>query len=354
MDEPDGRRDSAGLAWRVTGRLAALVLTGVVLITLRPILIPLVLAILLSFLVLPLVAWMTRRGVPGALAIIGAETAATLPFLGLFLVFSATVGPVSQALPKYKDRLIYQANQTIEAIVDRVGDTEQREVVRREIGENLLPGAFSGVVQFFQDGVSAATTAVGYLFLTLLLCGFILVEGRRFHEKFEEAYGANHPLLAALQGIGHDVRVYVVAKTLISALTGFFVWIFLELCDVDFAVFWGLLAFPLNFVPTVGAIVASLPPIVVAMVDPAMTAWGATGVAIGLLAINGAIGSVLDPRYVGQAVKVSPLVVFLSMLVWGTLWGPIGMILAVPIMVSVKVVCARIPALEPIATLMKG
>ena len=74
----------------------------------------------------------------------------------------------------------------------------------------------------------------------------------------------------------------------------------------------------------------------------------------GLLAINGIIGSVLDPRFVGQTVKLSPLVVFLSMLVWYALWGPVGMILAVPIMVSLKVVFARIPALEPVATMMSG
>ena len=115
-----------------------------------------------------------------------------------------------------------------------------------------------------------------------------------------------------------------------------------------------LLAFPLNFVPTVGAIAASLPPVIVALVDPAAGPWTIAGVVIGLGAVNGLIGAILDPRYVGHAVKVSPLVVFLSMLVWGFLWGPIGMILAVPIMVSVKVICARIPALEPIATLMKG
>jgi AI-2 transport protein TqsA len=194
----------------------------------------------------------------------------------------------------------------------------------------------------------------GYLFLTLLLAGFVLHEGRRLREKFGLAFGPENPLLGALEAIGRDVRAYVVAKTIISALTSLAVGILLWACEVDFALFWAVVAFPLNFIPTVGAIVASLPPMLLATVDPEMSAWGAVGVALGLLAINGIIGSVLDPRYVGHTVKLSPLVVLLSMLLWGTLWGPLGMILAVPIMVSVKLVCARIPALEPVATLMTG
>ena len=78
------------------------------------------------------------------------------------------------------------------------------------------------------------------------------------------------------------------------------------------------------------------------------------GVAIGLLTLNGVIGAVLDPRYVGSAVRVSPLVVFLSVLIWGVVWGPIGMILAVPIMVCLKVVCGRVPALHPFARFVEG
>lgn len=346
--EPAPRTD--GLA----GKLLALVLIGFVLVWLQPILVPLVLAVLLSFVLLPIVRGLVQRGWPTGLAIVVAEGAAMLPLLGLILFFISTAGPLSQELPKYQTRLVFEANALVDYAMERVGDGPARETLRRELTQDLLPRILNESARFAQRTLGTATTALGSFALTLLLAGFILAEAARFREKFTEAFGPANPLLGALVGIGRDVRVYLVAKSFISAVTGLCVWLFLWACGVDFAAFWGLLAFPLNFIPTVGAVVASIPPVLVALVDPAMSGWMAFFVVLGLMAINGVIGAWLDPRYVGHAVKVSPLVVFLSMLVWGALWGPVGMILAVPIMVSVKVICARVPALEPIATLMKG
>ena len=347
-------RPKPGMAVHFAARLLALVLIGCLLVWLRGILIPVVLALLLTFLLLPLVNALTRRRVPGSVAIVTALIAGMLPVSVLVVFFSATVGPVSQALPKYQARFVAQSTAFVDAALAKVAEGEQIDRLRREIAQDMLPRALNEGARVAQSSLGAATTALGSFLLMLLLCGFMLAEAQRFREKVAEAYGPHNPLLAALEGIGHDLRAYLIAKTLISALTGLCVWAVLAALGVDFAAFWGLLAFPLNFVPTVGAIAASLPPVIVALVDPAAGPWTIAGVVIGLGAVNGLIGAILDPRYVGHAVKVSPLVVFLSMLVWGFLWGPIGMILAVPIMVSVKVICARIPALEPIATLMKG
>lgn len=352
---PDGgERPPHPLSVVIAARLAVVVLIGLVLVYLQSILIPLVFALLLSFIMLPAVRFLTRRGMPGGLAIGGALTVAMLPLLGLILFFISTAGPLSQALPKYQNRLVSETNELIDWAAERVGDGPARETVRRELTQNLLPRMLNEGARMVQRTLGTATTLLGSFALTLLLAGFCLAEAQRFREKFTEAFGGDHPLLGALKGIGHDVRAYLVAKTLISAVTALAVGLFLWACGVDFAAFWGLLAFPLNFIPTVGAVVASLPPLLVAVVDPASSGWSIFAVVVGLVAINGVIGAWLDPRYVGHAVKVSPLVVFCSMLVWGILWGPVGMILAVPIMVSIKVICARFPALERIATLMKG
>jgi len=344
----------SGLAVRVTARLSAVILLGVLLVFFEPVLIPIVLAILLSFLLTPMVQALNDKGLPYGLSILVAEGAATLPVLGLVFIFFSTAGPLSAKLPKYQDQLVGQVNKMVDTAMAQVGDEAQQNSVRRAIGQDLLPKVLDEGAAFVQRSFGAATTVLGSYLLTLLLSVFMLNEGSRFREKFREAFGANNPLLGALEGIGRDVRRYVVAKTFISALTGFCVWIFLEFCGVDFAAFWGLLAFPLNFIPTVGAVAASIPPILVAVVAPEFSTLAIMGVIAGLMAINGFIGAYLDPRYVGHAVKVSPLVVFISMLAWGLVWGPVGMILAVPIMVSVKVVCARIPALEPLATMLKG
>jgi len=349
---PEARPHS--FATLMASRLGALVLAGFLLVYLRPILVPLFLAILLAVAVTPLVGWLVRRRVGVPVAILLAEVAATLPVLGIIFVFLATAGPLAQELPKYQDQITSQANHIIDALLTRVAPSAELAELRRQLGERVVPEILTEGVGIMQESAQAVGRIFGYLFLTLLLGGFVLHEGQRLREKFGLAFGPENPLLGALEGIGRDVRAYVVAKLVISALTGLAVGLFLAVCNVDFALFWGLIAFPLNFIPTVGAIVASLPPMLLAAVDPELSALSAAGVALGLMAINGVIGSVLDPRYVGQKVKLSPLVVLLSMLLWGTLWGPVGMILSVPIMVSVKLVCARIPALAPVATLMTG
>lgn len=336
-----------------TRRLTAMVLLGFVVVWLKPILVPIFLALLLAVVLTPLVDWLEQHRVGTPIAILAAETAAMLPVLGFILMFVATVGPLSDALPKYQEQLTSQVSQGVDFIIERAPESDRAEL-RRQLSERLIPQALAEGAELIQSSLRAVGTLFGYFFLTLLITGFVLHEGRRFREKFADAFGADNPITGSLASIGHDVRAYVVAKAVISGVTALGVWTFLQVCQVDFALFWGLLAFPLNFIPTVGAIIASIPPMLLAMIDPEISAWGATGIVIGLVAINGVIGSVLDPRYVGQRVKISPLVVLLSMLLWGTLWGPIGMILAVPIMVSVKLVCERIPSLAPIATLMRG
>ena len=348
------KNGSTVLAGPLVVRLGAIALIGVVVSWFQVILVPIVFAGLLSFLIKPLIDWLTSRRVPVTPAIVVSELIATLPLLGLAMIFLATAGPLSQQIPKYQEQLLIRLDQGIDVALKQFSRPEQRETLKKEIGQNLLPKALNQGAEVVQSTLSTATNAIGAFLLTLILSGFMLNEARRFREKFSSAFGRDHPLVGTLDGIGGDVRRYVVAKTLISGLTGFCVWIFLELCDVDFAAFWGLLAFPLNFIPTVGAVVASIPPILLALIDPAHTPMTTTGVVVGLLLVNGFIGSVIDPRYVGQAVKLSPLVVFLSMLVWGVLWGPVGMILAVPIMVSVKVILSRIPSGAAYATLMEG
>ena len=334
--------------------LIVLVLGGFLLVYLKGILVPIVLAVLLSFLLQPLITRFQQWGLNDVFSVISAQLIAVVVILGGLTVFSLTVGPLSRELPKYRNALVQEMGQVIEWTGGHISSPKAKEALKQEINDNLLPKAIDQGVKVTQKGLKATTSIIGYFFLTLLISTFLLLEATRLREKLTEAYREDHPLLKSMTDIGADVRAYVIAKTLISLLTSICVWILLALCGVDFAVFWGLLAFPLNFIPTVGAVAASFPPILVALIDPNLGPLTLSIVIIGLALINGFIGSVIDPQYVGQKVKLSPLVVFLSMLLWGIIWGPIGMILAVPIMVSIKVIFSHTPGLESIATMMRG
>ncbi len=349
-------RTQTGLAvsTRVTYRLAALMLIGFVLTQGRPLLIPLVLAGLLAFLMRPLVLALTRHKVPPILAILFAQGVAALPIGFLVLVFTGSVGEFSEKLPAYQTMLTAKILGAVNFGLAQLPPSQLRHALEQNLADTVFPEVMQRGLVFAQSTVGWLTTALVDAFLMLIINLFMLMEAHRLREKIVEAFGLDNALLSSMEAIGDDVRAYVVAKTAMSALTGALVWILLAAFDVDFAALWALLAFPLNFIPTVGAVVASLPPMIVASLDPQIGALGLAGVCGGLFAVNGIIGSFVDPRFVGRSVEISPLVVFLSMLVWGFLWGPVGTILAVPIMVSVKVVCSHIRGLERIAILLKA
>ena len=139
----------------------------------------------------------------------------------------------------------------------------------------------------------------------------------------------------------------------ISAVTGVCVWLALSALGVDFAKTWGALAFLLNFIPTIGSILASIPPILIAIVqfapDQTWKAFVAAGV---LLGIQMVIGNGISPKIMGDRLNLSPVVVLLSLMFWGWLWGVVGALLSVPIASAIKIICDNVEPLHPLGTMM--
>ena len=351
---PPPESTSSRIAQSLSMRLLSLLLIGFFMIYLKSLLIPLVLAILLAFLLSPTILKMNEKGINFVVSTILAHLLSLVLISGAIFAFTTTLEPLSKAVPKYRQAIVNEMTLGMEWVNTKINNPKTREVLKREVEESILPRAIDHGVDMTQTGVKLTTSLLGNFFLTLLLSIFILLESQALREKMSEAYGDNNPLLASLGDIGLDVRAYVVAKTLTSLLTAACVYGVLWLAGVDLAFFWALKTFPLNFIPTVGVVVAAVPPITIAFVDPELSLSTALIVTFSLGITNAFIGSVVEPNYVGQKVKLSALVVFLSMLLWGLLWGPVGMILAVPIMVSVKVICSHVKGLEPIAIIMRG
>lgn len=138
-----------------------------------------------------------------------------------------------------------------------------------------------------------------------------------------------------MQDFSSSVNRYVGMKTALSLLTGVVVVIWLWILGVDYPFRWGLLAFLLNFVPTVGSILAAIPAVLLALIQlgPLMSLWAAAGYVV----VNVVVGNVLEPRWMGQGLHLSPLVVFLSLVFWGWILGPVGMLLSIPLTILVKI-----------------
>ena len=188
-----------------------------------------------------------------------------------------------------------------------------------------------------------------FIFLVFLLLG-----KPYFNYKVKKAFAPLYAtrIISILNSIAGEIGRYLSVQFLISLATGILVWLALMFLGVQFAITWGALAFLLNFIPTVGSIIASVPPVLLALVQFHPSYWQSIATLLVLLTIQMSIGNVLAPKVLGDQLNLSPVVVLLSLVFWGWLWGIAGAILSVPIASAVKIVCEHIEPLHPIAVMM--
>ena len=164
---------------------------------------------------------------------------------------------------------------------------------------------------------------------------FMLLDAWSLPHKFKAMNSTRSEMInARLSDIVHSTKQYTSIKALMSLITGTMIWTGTALVGLDFAILWGFLAFLLNFIPTVGSIIAAVPAVLLALVQ--LGSMLALVVALIFLAVNTLIGNIVEPKYMGEKVGLSTLVVFLSMVFWGWLLGPVGMLLSVPLTMVVK------------------
>jgi predicted PurR-regulated permease PerM len=143
---------------------------------------------------------------------------------------------------------------------------------------------------------------------------------------------------AWLAEFSSSIHGYLAIKSAISAVTGVLIYIWLTILGVDYAVLWGLIAFLLNFVPTAGSFIAAVPAVLLALVQLGLASAGLT--LLGFVVVNFVMGSAIEPRWMGKGLNLSPLVVFVSLVFWGWVLGPVGMLLSIPLTIMVKIALA--------------
>ncbi|MEJ2034102.1 MAG: AI-2E family transporter, partial [Deltaproteobacteria bacterium] len=165
-----------------------------------------------------------------------------------------------------------------------------------------------------------------------------LLEASSFPAKLRASRHDPQAALAGYEQVVRDINDYMKIKTWISLATGIFIAIWLAILGVDYPLLWGVLAFLLNYVPNIGSIIAAVPAVLLALVQLGTTS--ALLAAAGYLAVNMVVGNVVEPRFMGRGLGLSTLVVFLSLVFWGWVWGPIGMLLSVPLTMMIKIALA--------------
>ena len=178
---------------------------------------------------------------------------------------------------------------------------------------------------------------------------FILLETGTFTRKIRQAFQHNDEAAVRAQEIITSMQNYIVIKTWVSLATGIFIAAWLWFLGVPFYALWGLLTFLFNFIPNIGSIIAAVPAILIAWLE--LTTLPAVATAIGFVLVNGVVGNLIEPRLMGKGLGLSPLVVFFSMVFWGWVLGPVGMLLSVPLTIAARIALDGFEDTRWIATL---
>jgi AI-2 transport protein TqsA len=312
---------AAGLVILVAGLRAA-----------APILVPLVLAVFITVVNYPLLQFLRRIRVPTPVAVL-AVVLLTFSFLGLIvLIGSSSLRDVGSVLPVYRERIV-DLEATVLGLLEPLRDRglhlpDGRSILTDMTEPERLMELLSGVVVRAAGFVSAAA-------IVILFTIFMLSEATGFPAKLRAAIGRGDADLSRFAGAVKDIQRYLAIKTAISLATGSLVALWLWTVGVDFPLLWGMLAFLFNFVPNIGSLIAAIPAVLFTLLI--LGPWSALLAAGGYIVVNIGLGNLVEPHLMGRRFGLSTLVVIISLVFWGWLWGPVGMLLSVPLTVVVRI-----------------
>lgn len=305
---------------------------------------PFLVAVFLSVLTAPFVLWLERRGVPPGWSVLAAMVAVLGLMIGFGALVTSSISGFEEALPSYRAALDGMFATVVHRLAEVGVDLEQGLT-----DQELEPGMLVSMAGSFMGNVLAALSNTALVMLTMV---FILLEVAGFPVKLRAAFGDPEADLSQVVNIMADIQRYLIIKTAVSAVTGLCVALWLTVLGVDFAVLWGLVAFLLNFIPNIGSILAALPAMAVALVQPGLGPLPMVMVGAGYTVVNMVVGNIIEPQLMGRRLGLSPLVVFSSLVFWGWVWGSVGMLLSVPLTIVVRIALERSPNLHWVAVLL--
>ena len=329
-----------GIRFLVT--VAALVIIIVGINQAQSVLVAFLVAVFLAMLGTPPVLWLERKRIPSVVAVLLVVAGMIAILLLAGAIVGASVNSFYTELPAYQTRLQEQAS-AFQSFLATKGFRGMDKILI----EFVHPGAVMNLTaRLFAELGSALSNMV----LILLTVVFILLEASSFPVKLRAVLGHPEQVFPQFTRFVVDIERYMVIKTLISLATGLLVGIWLTILGVDFPILWGFLAFLLNYVPSVGSTIAAIPAVLLALIQLGI---GSAGMAIaGYMVVNFILDGVVSTRLMGQRLGLSTLVVFLSLVFWGSLLGPVGMVLCIPLTMTLKFACENNKGTQWIAVLL--
>jgi len=288
------------------------------------ILVPFLLALFLATILSPLFLWLKKLGLGNIFPLIIIVFLLLLVITSLAILVGSSVQDFSQNVPFYEIKLKSDLGELLETVNSWGLHIPKEDIL------NLFQT--DSIIRYIAATLKSLGSLVTNSFMIIITIIFMLLEISQFAFKFNQT---NSNSLKQLTEISDNIKHYILLKSLTSAATGIIITIILEITGIHYAILWGLLAFILNFIPNIGSIIAAVPAVLMAIIQYDFTT--AAMVVIAYLVVNVLIGSIIEPKILGKGLGLSTLIVFLSLIFWGWMLGPIGMILSVPLTIMIKI-----------------
>lgn len=306
------------------------------------VMVPLVFAGFIAMLTAPLVLWLEHRNVPPWLSVLIVVCGVLVVLVGLATVLGGSVNAFVAAVPRYQERLNQELGEYT-TLLESWGIVVSAESVRQLVN----PAQVMDIVGRLVGQLTAMLSDTLLILFTLV---FMLLEVAGLPKKLRRALGNPEADLTRYATLAAELKRYVVIKTYLSVATGVVLGVVLSILGVDFALLWGLVVFLLNYIPNIGSVIAAVPPTLLALVQFGV---GSSLITAGaFVVVNAVVGNVIEPKWLGRKLGLSTLVIWLSLIFWGWLWGPMGMLLSVPLTMIVKILLESSEQFSRVAVLM--
>lgn len=331
-----------------TGSLVIIVIFigGLVLRLAKPVLFPFFLAIFLSFVLYPVLDFLTRLKIPKAISIVFILIIAffIIYLLGVIFYFSGK---------SFASEFQENYSQKISSILVSLQEKFKLSGLEKNPLDWVGQLDIGRIGSFLLSSLGTFISFISNLFLIFIFLVFILAGRGKTKSKIKKSFSDKRgsKIIDVIQNIDSQIQKYLAIKTVVSFFTGVMTTLVLMIFGVDFAIAFGFLTFLLNYIPNIGSIIATAFPLTIAVFQ-FENLWPAFWILVILSAIQMTMGNFVEPRLMGKGLGLSPLVVLFSLFFWGWLWGLPGMILAVPIVAIIKIVCNNIPSFQFVSALM--
>jgi predicted PurR-regulated permease PerM len=310
----------------------------------QTLLVPFLLSLFIAIIAAAPLFFLKQKGVPGGIAML--IVIAMIVIIGILIgwMIGGSLNDFTANLPKYQERLSGQSARLVIWLRDWGVQLDQ-ETLKTIVN----PGKAMGMAGQLISGLGNVLTQAVLILITVI---FMLIEAAAFQAKIHAIANDPEASLKRIDAVTSSIKRYMTIKTSTSLLTGVLISLWLWGLGVDYPVLWGLLAFLFNYVPNIGSIIAAVPAVLLALVqaDPQIAFW----TIVGYLVVNNLVGNMIEPRFMGSGLGLSPLVVFISLVFWGWVLGPVGMFLSVPLTMTLKIFLDSYEASQRVGLLLGG